>query len=56
MMSSFGSKNIVSTSSPTEVTFKNVKCIIFKKEVGIRVDVFVEKYLKYLMGNCQSKK
>lgn len=51
MLESFGSKNHTATSSPTEAEFKNVKCVIFKKEIGIRVELFVEKYLIYLLGH-----
>lgn len=51
MMNSFGSTNSVATSSPTEATFKNMKALVFKNEIGFRLDVFLEKYLTYLMGN-----
>lgn len=51
MMESFGSENKVATSSPTEATFKNMKVIVFKNEISFRPDVFLEKYLTYLLGN-----
>lgn len=50
MMNSFGSKSKTSTSSPTEVEFKNVKKVLFKNEKLIRIDIFVEKYLRYILG------
>lgn len=50
MLRSFDSKNTTATSSPTEASFKNLETVIFKNESGIRVDVFVEKYLQYLTG------
>lgn len=46
----FKSCNNVATSSPTEVAFKNMKHIIFKNENNVRVDVFVERYVQYLIG------
>lgn len=49
-MNSFGSKIETSTSSPTEVEFKNVKKVLFKNEKLIRTDKFVEKYLRYMLG------
>lgn len=51
MMNSFESINTVATSSPTEATFKNMKCLVFRNDIGIRPDLFVEKYLTYLLGN-----
>lgn len=51
MIHSFESKNVVATSSPTEATFKDMKVLVFKNESGFRPDLFVEKYLTYLLGS-----
>lgn len=50
MIKHFGSINKTATSSTTEAEFRNLKQIIFKNENGIRVDIFVDKYLQYLIG------
>lgn len=47
MMGFFDSQNSVATSSPTEATFKNIKHVIFKNELGLRIDLFVEKYRQF---------
>lgn len=54
MMNSFDSDNSTATSSPTEAEFRTLKHVVFSNEKGIRVDVFIEKYLSYLLGRFKA--
>lgn len=55
MNNAFQSNNSKPTSSPTETDFDVLKNDLFKKETGIRVDIFVKQHIMFTQGRLVGK-
>lgn len=54
MNATFGSDNDRASSSCTEAQFRNIKCYVFQKRKGMRLDTWVEKSIAFTRGSFLS--
>lgn len=54
MNDTFGSTNNRASSSCTEAQFRNVKCHVFQKKKGLRLDFWLEKSIDFTKGSFLS--